>query len=144
MGLAWATSRNQSTTVRAQSQRPSFRAEILEDMCCNDTEDAVDLGQLLRQFLSFSEKSDVWSFSASTWELLVLASEMQYWQETDDKAVACGVTSGALRLSQPDGADDELRLWRVAAACMCSEPAERPDFSELLLQLQDHEILTSK
>eukprot|EP00045_Choanoeca_perplexa_P007817 m.71964 g.71964 ORF g.71964 m.71964 type:complete len:715 (-) comp14231_c0_seq1:106-2250(-) len=74
----------------------------------------------------FSEKSDVWSFGVTIWE--ILAYGRQPYSGTELKNVMPRVIEGR-RLDQPKGCPDDV--WDVVFSCWVREPNRRPTFRQL-------------
>ncbi|EOD07210.1 hypothetical protein EMIHUDRAFT_62203, partial [Emiliania huxleyi CCMP1516] len=79
----------------------------------------------------FSEKSDVWAFGVTAWELLT-GGDMPYAFIGSNEAVAERVCGGE-RLKRPNGCPDEL--WALIQRTWAAAPAERPTFMELAGEL---------
>jgi hypothetical protein len=74
----------------------------------------------------FSEKSDVWAFGVTMWEILTNGS-FPYALVTDSDILA--YVFGGGRLSRPDDCPDDL--WSIVQRCWATSPAERPTFAEV-------------
>ena len=79
----------------------------------------------------FSEKSDVWAFGVTAWEMLS-DGEVPFAFITSNEAVAERVCGGE-RLARPDGCDDPL--WALLLRTWAARPADRPSFTELAGEL---------
>lgn len=82
----------------------------------------------------YSEKSDVWAYGVTAWELLSNGTRPYFYLANDD-AVILEVTRGN-HLTAPDelSANGE-GLWSLMEPCFQKVPASRPTFSELLINL---------
>ncbi|EKX31195.1 hypothetical protein GUITHDRAFT_83351, partial [Guillardia theta CCMP2712] len=75
----------------------------------------------------YSEKSDVWSFGVTCWELLT-SGKIPYYQMTEDEQVivyVCG--GGRLREEEIEGGCEE-GLWGMVESCWRASDMERPRF----------------
>jgi hypothetical protein len=83
----------------------------------------------------FSEKSDVWAFGVTAFELLSLG-EVPYFEIADDDRVISHVTAGG-RLPRPHAAAADVydSLWVMVRSCWASGAAERPNFQQLGVSL---------
>lgn len=84
---------------------------------------------------AYSEKSDVWSFGVTVWE--VFASGEQPYSGHDDKYVHKNVGTD-LRLSAPSGCPDAV--FTIMERCWASDVNERPSFSDLAVMVTNVEI----
>jgi len=75
----------------------------------------------------FSEKTDVWAFGVTAWELLT-GGDVPYAFLDSNEAVAERVCSGH-RLARPAGCPDGL--WDLLQRTWAEKPADRPTFTEL-------------
>lgn len=78
----------------------------------------------------FTHKSDVWSFGVLLWEIVTLGSTP--YPGLGAREVVRRVRSGG-RLERPSHCRPQL--YRVMARCWASDPARRPDFTELKREL---------
>ena len=78
----------------------------------------------------FSEKSDVWAWAITAWEVLT-GGRLPFHRTADDETVAEYIETGqtAAKLGQPDGCNDEL--WALLLRCWEKKPANRPTFERL-------------
>eukprot|EP00730_Choanoeca_flexa_P005608 TRINITY_DN11985_c0_g1_i2.p1 TRINITY_DN11985_c0_g1~~TRINITY_DN11985_c0_g1_i2.p1 ORF type:complete len:710 (+),score=227.01 TRINITY_DN11985_c0_g1_i2:92-2221(+) len=87
----------------------------------------------------FSEKSDVWSFGVTTWE--ILSYGRQPYSGVELKHVMKAVIDGR-RLKQPKGCPDDV--WDVVFSCWIREPNRRPTFRQLRkafdFLLKEHQV----
>jgi serine/threonine protein kinase len=79
----------------------------------------------------FSEKSDVWSFAVTAWEVLNQGST-PYGRSVKTLDVGRQVLKG-FRLSYPDTL--EVSLEELFLKCMAAKPADRPAFADVVTQL---------
>jgi serine/threonine protein kinase len=78
----------------------------------------------------FSEKSDVWAFGVTAWELLTDGT-IPYF-ELADADVTAHVCGGG-RLARPPGCPDGL--WKMIQGCWAKSPQDRPTFAQLAVEL---------
>ena len=85
----------------------------------------------------FSEKSDVWSFGVTMWEVFTLGQRTPY-KEMSNRLLAYDAMKGPQRqiLQQPVHCPDELYLSAMRR-CWEHKPQKRPPFRQLLRILQD-------
>ena len=76
----------------------------------------------------FSEKSDVWAFGVTAWEILS-DGDMPYFLVDDDAALKRGVIEGTLHLERPEGVSDAQ--WALVESCWCPDQRKRPTFARL-------------
>jgi serine/threonine protein kinase len=82
----------------------------------------------------YSEKSDVWAFGVTAWELLS-DGDIPYVDQlgaNPEVGILAYIVGGG-RLSQPDGCSDSL--WAVVQSCWAKNPMDRPTFTELGVEL---------
>ena len=82
----------------------------------------------------FSQKSDVWAFGVTMWEIYTLAAIVPY-HELNDNILIEDVMRGAGRqlLRKPERCPQDV--FHVMETCWRHKPAERGDFSELAIEL---------
>ena len=82
----------------------------------------------------FSEKTDVWSFGVTMWELFTLAKEQPY-ADMKDKELIADATKGAQRqlLSRPNACPEPI--FQIMMQCWATEPEQRATFESLYDQL---------
>jgi len=76
----------------------------------------------------WSEKSDVWAFAITMWEIFSDAREPYAEEGCSDEEVARTVKKG-VRLPQPQGCPDEM--YAMMLECWHTKPSDRPNFTEL-------------
>jgi len=81
----------------------------------------------------WSEKSDVWAFGVTVWELLT-DGEIPYYLIGSNEEVGKGVIDGSLRLKMPDACPVEL--WSIVVKCWAERPEDRPTFRALVAALE--------
>ena len=74
----------------------------------------------------FSEKSDVWAFGVTMWEILTNGNHP--YALVTDSAILAHVFGGG-RLSRPDDCPEDL--WSIVQQCWATSPADRPTFAEV-------------
>ena len=83
----------------------------------------------------FSQKSDVWAFGVTMWEIYTLATITPY-HELNDNDLIQDVLKGPDRqlLRKPEKCPQDV--FHVMRSCWRHEPVERGDFSELVFELE--------
>lgn len=79
----------------------------------------------------FSEKSDVWSFGITFWEIMTYGQQPYTGQKLTD--VLRIVRSGT-RLTKPDNCDDAI--WEIMQSTWVKEASKRPTFKKLTKSLK--------
>ncbi|EKX30784.1 hypothetical protein GUITHDRAFT_58757, partial [Guillardia theta CCMP2712] len=79
----------------------------------------------------YSEKSDVWAFGVTMWEIWTYG-EVPYWAITDDELVGPKVVDGE-RLAAP--ASCPPQVYAIMQECWKEQKNERPSFSDLQKKL---------
>ena len=79
----------------------------------------------------FSEKSDVWAWGVTAWELL-MGGDIPYSHLSTNEQVHLAVTGGE-RLPRPAECPD--RLWAVIERSWAAAPGDRPDFAAIRAEL---------
>jgi len=82
----------------------------------------------------FSEKSDVWAFGVTAWELLT-GGQIPFAFIASNEAVAERVCGGE-RLKRPGECPDAL--WALMLRMWAERPADRPTFAEVADAISDH------
>ena len=78
----------------------------------------------------FSEKTDVWAFGVTMWEMFTFAKKQPYEEMSDQELIDNAVGgSNRLLLSRPDTCPEEV--FEVMVRCWVHEPEERADFEEI-------------
>ena len=85
---------------------------------------------------NYSEKSDVWSFGVTMWELFS-AGEQQPYGEFDNEKVLEGICKD-LRLAKPG--DCPQSAYEVMQKCWIVDTSKRPSFEELTSLIADINI----
>jgi len=82
----------------------------------------------------FSEKTDVWAYGVTMWEVFTLCKQQPY-EELDDQEVIQDAIRGVSRqlLPKPEGCSQEL--YEVMLRCWEYVPDERADFEEIFSTL---------
>ncbi|XP_076300533.1 uncharacterized protein LOC143218874 [Lasioglossum baleicum] len=86
---------------------------------------------------SFSSKSDVWSFGVVLWEICTYGA-FPYSNLENDRLLRYIVKEDG-RLEQPDNISNDI--YSVMRSCWSTEPENRPNFTQLLLEL--HNLIKS-
>ena len=78
----------------------------------------------------FSEKSDVWAYGVTVWEIFTLGKKMPY-EDLDNQSVIVNATQGDNRhiLTQPPGCPREV--FEVMLSCWAYSAGDRPAFREI-------------
>ena len=78
----------------------------------------------------FSQKSDVWAFGVTTWEIFTLAKEQPY-NDMSDKQVIHDAIKGKNRklMTKPDMCPPEV--YDIMLKCWVHRPSQRPTFEQL-------------
>ncbi|XP_076652548.1 uncharacterized protein LOC143358912 isoform X2 [Halictus rubicundus] len=86
---------------------------------------------------SFSSKSDVWSFGVVLWEICTYGA-FPYSNMENDRLL-CYIVKENGRLEQPDNISNDI--YDIMRSCWITEPENRPNFTQLLLEL--HNLINS-
>jgi len=78
----------------------------------------------------FSEKTDVWAFAVTVWEVFVFAREQPYEEMTDQEVVDDAV-KGPKRMLLPRPEYCPVEVYEVMKRCWVDEPSERIKFNEI-------------
>ena len=82
----------------------------------------------------FSEKTDVWSFGVTMWELFTLADQQPYSEMTDRELIRDAIKGYTRQiLSKPNECPESV--FQVMMQCWSAQPEQRPVFAELHDQL---------
>jgi len=82
----------------------------------------------------YSEKSDVWAFGVTLWEVWTNA-KVPYWERDADGDVTNFVVNEGGRLQRP--AECSEAAWAVMQACWETNAGNRPTFEALKLKLRN-------
>eukprot|EP00040_Diaphanoeca_grandis_P035713 m.225230 g.225230 ORF g.225230 m.225230 type:complete len:903 (+) comp33456_c0_seq1:492-3200(+) len=80
----------------------------------------------------FSEKTDVWAFGVTAWELLTCGKVPYFIDFPEDNILMKHVLKGG-RLARPEECMDSCfdQLWSLIEKCWAHKPAQRPTFAQL-------------
>ena len=82
----------------------------------------------------FSEKTDVWSFGVTVWELFTLANQQPYSEMTNDELIRDAIKGYKRQiLSKPNESPESV--YQIMMHCWSVQPEQRPAFSILHDQL---------
>ena len=84
---------------------------------------------------SYSEKSDVWSFGVTVWEIFSLGERP--YSDLSNEAVLKGVCAD-LRLKKPDNCPGSV--YDILVKCWSATSSERPSFADLKTLLSDAKV----
>ena len=84
----------------------------------------------------YSEKSDVWAFGVTLWEIWT-DGKVPYCTVTDDSLVGSKVLGG-VRLPTPPPCP--AAVYSIMLECWKEQKSERPSFSDLHRKLREDEI----
>jgi len=82
----------------------------------------------------FSEKSDVWAFGITAWEILTEGASPYFNIASNDDLIAHVCGGSRLKRDEMSIACHDT-LWDIITSCWAHAATERPTFSSLLLQL---------
>mmetsp|Transcript_2855 Transcript_2855/g.3782 ORF Transcript_2855/g.3782 Transcript_2855/m.3782 type:complete len:1119 (+) Transcript_2855:84-3440(+) len=82
-----------------------------------------------------SRKSDVWSFGVTVWEMI--EGVKPYYELASNKEVIEFVVVNGYRLPRPKKLEIPATLWEIMNQCWSANPAERPEFDEILKKLSN-------
>ncbi|EKX50363.1 hypothetical protein GUITHDRAFT_67286 [Guillardia theta CCMP2712] len=82
----------------------------------------------------FSEKSDIWSYGVTLWELWTNCSVVPYASVTEDEELRRKIILGHL-LEKPECCNP--RFYEIMQACWRPDPSERPSFTQVKEQVED-------
>ena len=78
----------------------------------------------------FSEKTDVWAFGVTMWEMFTFTKKQPYEEMSDQELIDSAIRGpDRLLLSRPDTCPEEV--FEVMLRCWVHEPEERADFEEI-------------
>ena len=105
--------------------------------CLTTTKSAVTFSCRWRQSVGkFAEKTDVWAFGVTIWELFTLAKEVPYPQ-LSDKEVIQNSLKRECRKFPPKPTECPKPMFEMMERCWCLEVKQRATFTELDQTLQD-------
>ena len=84
----------------------------------------------------FSEKTDVWAFGITVWELFTLTKDKPYPEFTDAEVVDDAVNKGTIRWLHPRPPACPESVYDIMKLCWIANPKERATFESLHAKLQ--------
>ena len=115
------------TNTRYQSQYYRIRGNILMPIRWMATECFYG---------KFSEKTDVWAFGVTVWELFTLANEIPYSQLSDEEVIQNSLTRECRKFPSKPAACPKP-VYEVMERCWCLEVKHRATFAEIDQTLQE-------
>ena len=82
----------------------------------------------------YSEKSDVWAFGVTAWEILTEGAIPYFNMSQDDRVISYVCGGGRLTREELAIACSDT-LWDIISSCWADAAADRPPFSRLVLLL---------
>eukprot|EP00961_Rhodomonas_salina_P158811 2137896-Rhodomonas_salina.1 len=82
----------------------------------------------------YSEKSDIWAFGVTCWEILT-RGKIPFYEMPSDKEVIRFVCGGGRLAREEVVSDCPDAVWEVILSCWVAETAQRPTFAELTATL---------
>ena len=87
----------------------------------------------------FTEKSDVWAFGVTMWELFIIAKEAPYSDLSDEEMIIDATKlKGANRQLLPRPSVCPIPVYNIMRRCWAIDPEERADFEEVEEMLQSY------
>ena len=87
----------------------------------------------------FTEKSDVWAFGVTMWELFILAKEAPYSDLSDEEMIIDATKlKGAHRQLLPRPSVCPIPVYNIMRRCWAIDPKERASFEEVEEMLQTY------
>ena len=87
----------------------------------------------------FTEKSDVWAFGVTMWELFILAKEAPYSDLSDEEMIIDATKlKGADRQLLPRPLVCPIPVYNIMRRCWAIDPKERASFEEVEEMLQNY------
>mmetsp|Transcript_37792 Transcript_37792/g.119218 ORF Transcript_37792/g.119218 Transcript_37792/m.119218 type:complete len:373 (+) Transcript_37792:2038-3156(+) len=85
----------------------------------------------------FSEKSDVWAFGVTLWEIFT-DGEVPYSNGINNEEVIKKVMGGG-HLERPGNGKVPDQMWSIIESCFMVEEEERPSFSEIQVKIRAYQ-----
>lgn len=82
----------------------------------------------------FSEKSDVWSYGVTVWEIFSYGATP--YKGIKPTQMLAKITEDKIRLKRPKHCDEVL--WKMIMSCWNDRPSQRPTFAMLYRQIREH------
>jgi len=82
----------------------------------------------------FSQKSDVWAFGVTMWEVFTLAKEKPYTDMSDQDVIKDAI-KGTSRKLLADPAACPPEVYEIMLTCWADNPSQRAAFEELFRML---------
>ena len=91
----------------------------------------------------FTEKSDVWAFGVTMWELFILAKEAPYSDLSDEEIIIDATKlKGAHRQLLPRPSACPIPVYNIMRRCWAIDPEKRAKFEEVEKMLQTYMVST--
>jgi hypothetical protein len=115
------------TQVLRKKRRVGLRSHITRACMCTYTHTHIHTYR-------YSEKSDVWAFGVTSWEIFTEGSIPYFDMSQDDRVIAHVCGGGRLKREELTVACHE-NVWSIISSCWADTAADRPPFSRLVLLL---------